>query len=107
LKFSFVRFFSGFLHLSASSEPAHIQIFRRIPFLWLNSYFTVYRLEQMKPTEHMRIDSRALVGLNLLEDPSQPGHSVFDILNRTRTAGGCRLLKSWLKQPLIQVSAFF
>jgi hypothetical protein len=60
----------------------------------------------MKPTEHMRIDSRALVGLNLLEDPSQPGHSVFDILNRTRTAGGCRLLKSWLKQPLIQVSAF-
>jgi DNA mismatch repair ATPase MutS len=69
--------------------------------------FPVYRLEQMKPTEHMRIDSRALVGLNLLEDPSQPGHSVFDILNRTRTAGGCRLLKSWLKQPLIQVSAFF
>jgi DNA mismatch repair ATPase MutS len=62
------------------------------------------RVEQLKLSEYMRIDSRTLVGLNLVEDPSQPGHSVFDILNRTRTPGGCRLLNSWVKQPLIQVS---
>ena len=57
----------------------------------------------MRPTEHMRIDNRTLIGLNLVEDPSQPGQSVLDILNRTRTPGGCRLLQSWVKQPLIQV----
>ena len=84
--------------------PIPVPVGRYIP-TYLPKYndFPLCRVDQMKPTEHMRIDSRALVGLNLLEDPSQPGHSVFDILNRTRTAGGCRLLKSWVKQPLIQV----
>ena len=59
----------------------------------------------LKPSEYMRLDQRAVHGLNLFDEPGHQGSSVFHILNKTRTPGGSRLLQSWIKQPLIQVDA--
>lgn len=52
----------------------------------------------------MRLDPRAVQGLNLLPDPAHPAHpSILSILNKTRTPGGSRLLTAWLKAPLVEV----
>ena len=59
----------------------------------------------LKPSEYMRLDQRAVHGLNLFDEPGHVGSSVFNILNKTRTPGGSRLLQSWIKQPLIHVDA--
>ena len=61
-------------------------------------------VEPLSLGEAMRIDPRALQGLNLMPNPSNPSHpSLFSILNKTRTPGGSRLMHSWLKQPLLSV----
>ena len=61
-------------------------------------------VEPLSQGEAMRIDPRALQGLNLMPNPSNPSHpSLFSILNKTRTPGGSRLMHSWLKQPLLSV----
>jgi len=61
-------------------------------------------VEPLSRGEAMRIDPRALQGLNLMPNPSNPSHpSLFSILNKTRTPGGSRLMHSWLKQPLLSV----
>lgn len=61
-----------------------------------------FRVDCLKPSDYMRIDQRTVLGLNLFDDNGSVGTSVFNILNRTRTPGGARMLRSWIKQPLIQ-----
>ena len=61
-------------------------------------------VEALAQGEAMRLDPRALQGLNLMPNPSNPSHpSLLSILNKTRTPGGSRLMLSWLKQPLLSV----
>jgi len=65
----------------------------------------IFRVEALNSSEFMRIDQRTVAGLNLFDQPGHIGTSIFHILNKTRTPGGCRLLQCWIKQPLIQVDA--
>jgi len=61
-------------------------------------------VEALAQGEAMRLDPRALQGLNLMPNSSAPSHpSLLSILNKTRTPGGSRLMHSWLKQPLLSV----
>jgi len=49
--------------------------------------------------EFVRFNAQADEGLNIFNG-AEHGFSLFKVLNKTRTAGGERLLKVWLKQPL-------
>ena len=72
-------------------------------YLGLNDGAGLY-VEALSQGEAMRLDPRALQGLNLMPNPSAPSHpSLLSILNKTRTPGGSRLMHSWLKQPLLSV----
>ena len=57
----------------------------------------------------MRLDVAAQRALHVLPPRNDPraaaSTSAYGILNRTRTAMGKRLLRSWLKQPLTSVDA--
>ena len=61
-----------------------------------------FSLEPLSSSTHMKLANRTLTSLNVFPSPSNPNApSLFSILNRTRTAGGARLLQQWLKQPLL------
>ena len=61
-----------------------------------------FSLEPLSSSTHMKLANRTLTSLNVFPSPSNPNApSLFSILNRTRTAGGVRLLQQWLKQPLL------
>ena len=47
----------------------------------------------------VHLNGQAVNGLNLFETANQ-SMSLFKVLNRTRTPGGGRLLRVWLRQPL-------
>jgi DNA mismatch repair protein MSH2 len=49
--------------------------------------------------DFVHLNWQADSGLNLLGGPGQP-MSLFKVLNKTRTSGGERLLRVWLRQPL-------
>lgn len=54
----------------------------------------------------MKLDASALAALNLLPAPNGAGGkygSLFGLLNRCKTAQGTRLLRVWLKQPLVNL----
>lgn len=51
--------------------------------------------------EFVRFNAQADEGLNIF-DSADHGFSLFKVLNKTRTAGGERLLKVWLRQPLTE-----
>lgn len=54
----------------------------------------------------MKLDASALAALNLLPAPGGAGGkygSLFGLLNRCKTAQGQRLLRVWLKQPLVNL----
>jgi len=63
----------------------------------------LYNVELLNLTDYMRIDHRTVDGLNLFDYTGLVGASIFQILNKTRTPGGARLLQTWIKQPLIQL----
>lgn len=57
--------------------------------------------QQQKP--HLKLDYVSLMNLELLEilRPNSKSHSLFSYLNKTRTSMGTRLLKEWIKYPLL------
>lgn len=59
-------------------------------------------IEFLNDEDFVNLDSEALTGLNIFETPHQ-AMSLFKVLNKTRTSGGARLLKVWLRQPLTDV----
>jgi len=61
------------------------------------------QLEPLAPHHYLRLDPRALAGLNLFPNPSAPSDPCLESLfsSHCRTPGGCRLLTQWLKQPLL------
>ncbi|CDZ98435.1 dna mismatch repair protein msh2 [Phaffia rhodozyma] len=55
-------------------------------------------------SQHMKLDASALSALNLLPTPGDIGgknSSLYGLLNRCKTPQGQRLLRVWLKQPLV------
>ena len=62
-----------------------------------------FTLQVYSTGKYMRIDAAAQRALNILRSRTDAtdSFSLYGLLNRGKTAGGKRLLKTWLKQPLI------
>ncbi|MDP3768716.1 MAG: DNA mismatch repair protein MutS, partial [Dehalococcoidia bacterium] len=67
----------------------------------------VTSLRTTTPGDHMRLDHRALRDLEVFEPlGGRPGApTLLSVVDRTRTAMGGRLLRSWLGAPLMDVAA--
>ncbi|KXZ42923.1 hypothetical protein GPECTOR_111g256 [Gonium pectorale] len=66
-----------------------------------------YVLSLYNPGCYMRLDATAQRALNVLptRQDANTTFSLYGLLNRCRTAMGKRRLKSWLKQPLVDLAA--
>jgi DNA mismatch repair protein MutS len=53
---------------------------------------------------YMHLDEIALTTLEVFDTPMNTGKTLFSILDETRTAPGRRLLKAWLRHPLLDHS---
>jgi DNA mismatch repair protein MutS len=58
-------------------------------------------LRRLLPGEHMVLDRFTLRNLELLQSLQPGGKSLLDVLDRTLTPMGARLLRRWLVQPLL------
>lgn len=60
-------------------------------------------LPQVEPREFVRLDASALRALSVEPQPNEADRnaSLYGIFAKTKTAGGGRLLRKWLKQPLL------
>jgi DNA mismatch repair protein MutS len=61
------------------------------------------RLTSYHTDNFMMLDARTFRSLEIFETSSETG-SLLSILDRTRTAMGARLLRRWLRQPLLDVA---
>lgn len=60
-------------------------------------------IEWVEPREFVRLDASALRALSVEPQPNEADRnaSLYGIFAKTKTAGGGRLLRKWLKQPLL------
>ncbi|MGX9687223.1 DNA mismatch repair protein MutS [Deinococcus wulumuqiensis] len=61
----------------------------------------VRRVVRFEPGAHMRLSEAAVRALELFHAQSPQGVTLMDILAQTRTAGGRRRLRAWLRSPLL------
>jgi DNA mismatch repair protein MutS len=54
--------------------------------------------KKLEESKWMILDSKTVDNLSLI--PGEKGKNLYDILNKTKTAMGSRLLKKWILQPL-------
>jgi DNA mismatch repair protein MutS len=69
------------------------------------AHLTQIRERQLE--RRMRLDESSLSHLEVFENPAPGGkrHTLFGVLNQTRTAMGARLLRDWLAHPLLDKAA--
>lgn len=63
------------------------------------------RLTSYDSGEFMRLDLNSMRSLEILQ--SETGTSLLSVIDRTKTAMGGRLLRKWLKQPLLDCAEIF
>ncbi len=63
--------------------------------------FHINKISVEQDRDLMFLDSSTIRNLELLPTEERP-HSLFGILNQTRTSMGSRLLKNWLTRPLLK-----
>jgi len=68
----------------------------------MNDLLHIKNLKKLRREDSMFLDNNAIKHLELLEGVSGKG-SLFYVLNKTSTPMGARLLKKWLKSPLLKV----
>ncbi len=61
----------------------------------------VRRVVRFEPGAHMRLPDAAVRALELFAAQSPQGRTLTDTLGHTRTAGGRRRLRAWLRAPLL------
>ena len=61
----------------------------------------VRRVVRFEPGAHMRLSDAAVRALELFVPQSPQGVTLMDVLCQTRTAGGKRRLRAWLRAPLL------
>lgn len=61
----------------------------------------VRRLVRYEPGAHMRLPDAAARALEVFQAQSPQGVTLMDVLCETRTAGGRRRLRAWLRAPLL------
>ena len=74
----------------------------------------IHSLHLLENAEYLRIDHISSIGLQIFADDMplvctnnrhKEGHSLYSMLDRTRTSSGSKLLKIWLKYPLRNIEA--
>ncbi len=63
------------------------------------------RLTSYDSGEFMRLDTNSMRSLEILQSDS--GISLLSVIDRTKTAMGGRLLRKWIKQPLLDCAEIF
>lgn len=63
------------------------------------------RLTTYDSSEYMLLDAKTLRSLEIFESPS--GDSLWSVIDRTETSMGGRLLRRWLRNPLLNPSEIF
>ncbi|WP_084048422.1 DNA mismatch repair protein MutS [Deinococcus hopiensis] len=61
----------------------------------------VRRVVRFEPGAHMRLPEAAVRALEVFQAQSPQGVTLMDVLCETRTAGGRRRLRAWLRAPLL------
>lgn len=61
----------------------------------------VRRVVRFEPGAHMRLPDSAVRALEVFQAQSPQGVTLMDVLAQTRTAGGRRRLRAWLRAPLL------
>ena len=61
----------------------------------------VTRFLRYDPGAYMQLDEVALLTLEVFKSLHGTGHTLFSVIDETRTAPGRRLLKAWLRHPLL------
>lgn len=61
----------------------------------------IRRVVRFEPGAHMQLPDTAVRALELFQAQSPQGVTLMDVLCQTRTAGGRRCLRSWLRSPLL------
>ncbi|PNY80559.1 DNA mismatch repair protein MutS [Deinococcus koreensis] len=61
----------------------------------------VRRVVRFEPGAHMRLPESAVRALEVFTPQSPQGVTLMDVLCQTRTAGGRRRLRAWLRSPLL------
>jgi DNA mismatch repair protein MutS len=61
----------------------------------------VRRVVRFEPGAHMRLPDAAVRALEVFAAQSPQGVTLMDVLAQTRTAGGRRRLRAWLRAPLL------
>ncbi len=61
----------------------------------------VRRAVRFEPGAHMRLPEAAVRALELFTAQAPGGVTLMDVLSQTRTAGGRRRLRAWLRAPLL------
>ena len=72
----------------------------------MNGLERMNKLDVYSDAQYMRLDMTARRNLELLETmrSQEKRGSLLGVLDRTRTAMGKRLLRSWIEQPLVQLA---
>lgn len=65
----------------------------------------VRRLERFEVGAHMQLSDHALRALELFTPQSPQGTTLLEALGKTRSAGGKRRLRAWLRSPLLDRSS--
>ncbi|HIP92485.1 MAG TPA: DNA mismatch repair protein MutS [Thermotoga sp.] len=86
------------LELSEEGKIALASILRYVKYTMMSSEVSFKRPKILREKDIMFLDSVTVENLSLI--PGEKGKNLFDILNRTRTALGARLLRKWILNPL-------
>jgi len=65
----------------------------------------INKIQRLHTEEHMWLDQFSIRNLELLHSPHPSGKTLIDIVDKTITAMGGRLLKHWVLMPLVRLSA--
>lgn len=58
----------------------------------------------IKPQDYLAIDARSRFNLEISQNRSDGQYSLISVLDKTSTPMGLRMLKSWVENPLLEVS---
>ncbi len=85
------------LELGQSIRPL-IALVRYLKYTLVTPNLSLRAPRILREEEWLVLDSATVENLSLV--PGERGKNLYDILNKTRTAMGSRLLKKWILQPL-------
>ena len=86
------------LELSEESKIAFVAALRYVKYTMMSSEVSFKKPKVLRDEDVMFLDSVTVENLALV--PGERGKNLFDILNRTRTSLGARLLRKWILNPL-------